>query len=62
MDIDQTPEVLGATSEKSTVAAIHLETMDHCGVTRDELREAADEKDISPSRLIKPDNGEKITF
>ena len=62
MDIDQTLEVLNAAPETSTVVAIHLEALDHCGVGRDKLRKAADGKNIPPSKLIIPDDGEMISF
>jgi hypothetical protein len=62
MDIDQTLEVFNATSEQSTVVAVHLEALDHCGVSRDSLRQAALKRDISPSRLIIPDDGETIAL
>ena len=62
MDIEQTLEVLKATSENSVVIAIHMEALDHCGVDRNKLREVADGKGISSSRLLIPDDGETISI
>ena len=62
MDIDQTLELLDAASEPSKVAAVHLEALDHCGVSRDQLRSAANKKDIPTSKLIIPDDGETISL
>jgi L-ascorbate metabolism protein UlaG (beta-lactamase superfamily) len=62
MDIDQTLEVLNAVPETSTVVAIHLEALDHCGVGRDSLGKTAEGKNITASRLIIPNDGEMISF
>jgi hypothetical protein len=62
MDIDQTLELLDAAPEPSKVVAVHLESLDHCGVSRDQIRRAANKKDIPSSKLIIPDDGEKISL
>ena len=62
MDIDQTLELLDAASESSKVVAVHLEALDHCGVSREQLRRAANKKDIPSSKLIIPDDGETISL
>jgi L-ascorbate metabolism protein UlaG (beta-lactamase superfamily) len=62
MDIDQTLNVLNASSEKSVVVAIHMEALDHCGVSREELRRMADSKSIPPSRLMIPNDGDIIMY
>ena len=62
MDIDQTLEVVAASSKETVVVAIHLEALDHCGVSRRDLRRAADSKHIPPSHLMIPDDGEIIIF
>jgi L-ascorbate metabolism protein UlaG (beta-lactamase superfamily) len=62
MDIEQTLEVAAASSEEAVVVAIHMEALDHCGVSREALRRAADSKDIPRSRLLIPDDGDIIIF
>jgi len=61
MDAAQTIGVVKASS-KARVAAIHMESLDHCVVTRKGLREAADKEGIPASRLIIPNDGETISF
>ena len=62
MDIEQTLKVLNASSEAAAVVAIHMEALDHCGVGRGELRQMADSQNITPSRLMIPNDGETISF
>lgn len=62
MDIEQTLNVLNASSEGAVVVAIHMEALDHCGVSRQELRQMADSRSIAPSRLMIPKDGETISF
>jgi L-ascorbate metabolism protein UlaG (beta-lactamase superfamily) len=62
MDVEQTLNVLDASSEDAVVVAIHMEALDHCGVSREELRKTADIKNIAPSRLMIPNDGETISF
>ncbi len=46
----------------SKIVAIHMEALDHCPVTRKDLREAATRAGISKDRLIIPQNGEILKF
>ena len=61
MDAEQTLTTVNA-SANAVVVAVHLEALDHCGVSREMLRELADKAAISPSRLIIPEDGETIDF
>lgn len=61
MDGEQTLKTLKASGE-AKVVAIHMESLDHCTVSREALRQMADDADISPSRLFIPGNGETISF
>ncbi len=61
MDAQQT--VTTAQNAPNTVlVAIHLESLDHCRVSRAELRVAATEAGIKPSRLLIPEDGETLVF
>lgn len=44
----------------ATVVAVHMESLDHCTVTREALRTLANEKGVS-ARLVIPKDGEKVT-
>jgi L-ascorbate metabolism protein UlaG (beta-lactamase superfamily) len=46
----------------SVVVAIHLESLDHCPVTRASLRALAEKADISKQRLMIPADGEVLNF
>jgi L-ascorbate metabolism protein UlaG (beta-lactamase superfamily) len=61
MDIAQTLTVCQA-APQATVIAIHLEALDHCPVTRADLRAQATAAGISADRLRIPDNGEVLLF
>ena len=61
MDAEQTLSTVSA-SGNAVVVAVHLEALDHCGVSREMLREMADKAAITPSRLIIPQDGETIAF
>ena len=61
MDAAQTLNVVNEAS-KATVVAIHTESLDHCTVTRKNLRQLADKAGISASKLIIPNDGEIISF
>jgi len=61
MDEAQTLTTVKA-SDTATVVAVHLEALDHCAVTRQSLRQAADEAGIAPTRLIIPSDGEILSF
>ena len=61
MDAEQTITTVNA-SPDAAVVAIHLEALDHCGVSREKLREIADKAAIPPARLLIPQDGEKLSF
>jgi L-ascorbate metabolism protein UlaG (beta-lactamase superfamily) len=61
MDAEQTLNTVNASPE-AVVVAIHMEALDHCGVTRETLRQMADSAAIPPSRLMIPEDGETIAF
>ena len=61
MDAGQTLTTLNAYQE-AVVVAIHMEALDHCGVSRAALRQMADAAAISPSRLMIPKDGETMYF
>lgn len=61
MDVDMTLAVCQA-APKATVIAVHMEALDHCPVTREELRTKANEAGIAPNRLIIPVDGETINL
>lgn len=59
MDAEDTIQ-LAKLAPEATLIAIHMEALDHCPVTRKELREKANQAGISSDRLIIPDDGEMI--
>lgn len=61
MDAEQTLSAAGA-SPDSTLVAIHMESLDHCTVSRPGLRRTADAAGIAHSRLRIPENGEIMDF
>ena len=61
MDGEETLAALKA-SPQAVIVAIHLEALDHCGVSRDTLRQMADKEAIPSSRLMIPKDGETIAF
>jgi L-ascorbate metabolism protein UlaG (beta-lactamase superfamily) len=61
MDAEETLTALKA-SPNAVIVAIHLEALDHCGVSRDALRQLADKEAIPPARLRIPKDGETIAF
>jgi hypothetical protein len=61
MDAEQTLTTVNA-SANAIVVAIHLEALDHCGVSRDMLREIADKAGIPPFRLLIAQDGETLSF
>ena len=62
MDADQTLKLFDYVSDEAVVVAIHMEALDHCTVTRNELREMAQRRGITKNRLLIPDDGETISF
>ena len=61
MDIDQTLATAKASPE-ATIVAIHMEALDHCPVSRENLRQRAEKELDRPSRLMIPKDGEEIAF
>jgi L-ascorbate metabolism protein UlaG (beta-lactamase superfamily) len=61
MDIEQTITVCQA-APQAAVIAIHLEALDHCPVTRTDLRMQATASGITTNQLRIPANGEKVVF
>jgi L-ascorbate metabolism protein UlaG (beta-lactamase superfamily) len=59
MDDAQTIEV-ARKSETATILAVHMEALDHCTVTRSQLRSAANEAGIPGTQLLIPADGERI--
>ncbi|MFH0783931.1 MAG: MBL fold metallo-hydrolase [Pseudomonadota bacterium] len=57
MDSEQTLTTLAA-APNAAVIAVHMESLDHCTVSRTMLRSAADSAKIAPSRLVIPQDGE----
>ena len=60
MDANETITVLKS-APNAKVVAIHMEALDHCTVTRNSLREWADNNGIEKERLFIPNDGETIT-
>ncbi|HAA15741.1 MAG TPA: MBL fold metallo-hydrolase [Cytophagales bacterium] len=46
----------------ATLVAIHMEALDHCHVTRDSLRDAADQASVAAEKLRIPEDGEVVTI
>lgn len=61
MNAAQTAALCHAAPE-STVIAVHMESLDHTTVTREELRKHAEAGGISPQQLLIPADREKFTF
>ncbi len=61
MDSEQTLTTLAA-APNAIVIAVHMESLDHCTVSRTMLRRAVDSAKIAPSRLVIPENGEIFTL
>lgn len=59
MDAAQTITVCEA-APSAVVIATHMEALDHCKVSRNELRIAAEESGIDPHRLLVLDDGELV--
>ena len=46
----------------AVVVAVHLESLDHCLLTREVLREMGDAEKVPASRLVIPVDGEKLVL
>ena len=61
MGIDDVARTAAAAPPGSPVVAVHMEAINHCGLTRDELREAMAERRLE-NRVIVPRDGEALDF
>jgi L-ascorbate metabolism protein UlaG (beta-lactamase superfamily) len=61
MDAEQTIKVCHA-APASKVIAVHLDSLDHGTVSREDLRRYADEHGVGSDRLLIPLDGETLTF
>ena len=61
MDDAQTLMVLRA-APRAVVVAVHMEALDHCGTSREALRQAANGQGIPASRLLIPADGEALSL
>jgi L-ascorbate metabolism protein UlaG (beta-lactamase superfamily) len=59
MDAEQTIATVELAPLARVIAA-HMEALDHATTTRADLRKAADERRISPARLLIPDDGQTL--
>jgi len=59
MDGEQTLTAIKA-APTAKIVAIHMESLDHCTVSRAMLRTMADKAGITPERLIIPEDGESL--
>jgi len=61
MNENETIEVAKA-APNAKVVAIHLESLDHCRVSRASLRQIADKYGVGKERLLIPNDGETLIF
>lgn len=61
MDAEQTIAVCQA-APNAVVVAVHLEALDHCPVTRADLRSMAEKAGITSRQLVIPADGELFSF
>lgn len=61
MNAEQTLEV-AAFAPDATIIAVHMESLDHCNVSRENLRRKATDAGVSVSRLRIPADGETVSF
>ncbi len=61
MDAEQTI-ALCLENPRATIVATHLEALDHCTVSRAQLREFAEKANIPIERLLIPADGESVNF
>ena len=54
--------LLAQYAKNAKVIAVHLESLDHCPVTRNSLRQKADANGIDQNRLIIPNDGQIISI
>lgn len=61
MDAEQTITAANA-APQAIVVAIHMESLDHCTVSRETLRRKAESAAIPPSRLVIPKDGDIVSI
>jgi hypothetical protein len=61
MDADDTIKIAQLVP-KSKIVSIHMEALDHCPITRQELSEKSKIAGIPKDRLFIPDDGEEISL
>jgi L-ascorbate metabolism protein UlaG (beta-lactamase superfamily) len=61
MDGEQTL-ITAKAAPQAILVAIHMESLDHCTISRAQLRHMADSAAVPPTRLIIPEDGETISF
>lgn len=47
---------------EAKVVAVHMESLDHFKITREDLRKLADRDNVGPDRLLIPRDGEQMAF
>jgi L-ascorbate metabolism protein UlaG (beta-lactamase superfamily) len=60
LDAESTIEI-AKLAPQAKIVAIHMEALDHCPVTRDDVRNEAEAQNVS-DRVITPELGEVLTF
>jgi L-ascorbate metabolism protein UlaG (beta-lactamase superfamily) len=61
MGVDDVARTVAAAPPGSSVVAVHMEALNHCGLGREELREALAERGLD-GRVIVPRDGEALDF
>ncbi len=61
MDDKQTLKVINA-APNANVVAIHMESLDHCPIRRNDLRQMAEKKGVNKLQLLIPQDGETLSF
>lgn len=61
MDADETVSVCAASAD-AVVVATHMEALDHATISRQDLREAAEARGISATKLRIPEDGEVLVL
>jgi L-ascorbate metabolism protein UlaG (beta-lactamase superfamily) len=61
MDAEQTAAIC-ALAPQATVIAVHMESLDHGTISRQRLRQLADDHSLSPEQLRIPADGQTLSF
>ena len=61
MDAEQTAAIC-ALAPQATVIAVHMESLDHGTISRQNLRQLADDHGLSPEQLLIPADGQTLSF